>query len=58
MNMIIMFQRLGSVSGSNYVAAMIFSHCTTMYGINSFIFLGAICFTYIMLRKCEKATSI
>lgn len=58
MNMIIMSQRLGSVSGSNYVAAMLFSHCTTMLGINVVVFFGAICLTFIMLRKCEIAISI
>lgn len=58
LNTIIMFQRLGSVSGSNYVAAMIFGYCSTMYAINFFLMLGAVCATYVALRKCEGAANI
>lgn len=54
-NMIVMFGRLGSVLGINFVAATIFRHCTELCVTNFYIMLGAVIVTYYILWKIKGA---
>lgn len=57
-NLIIMFGRLGSVLGINFVATMIFRFCDTLYNINFLLMLGAVLVTYFLFWKHRGVRSI